>query len=414
MTDQLDTVEPNAHEGRDRILERRRIPLHVPVDIRSISLVLIAAIATLYAMQWAKEVLVPILLGLMMSYALAPVVNRLHRWRIPRAIGAGAVLLAITVAAGWGTVSLSGEADALADTLGQMTERVQSLVAHASPSSTSTLAKVEAAASALEKAADSQALNPPLPQAVPQVAAEQTPVRKVDPPRRVAPAPAPQVILAQPRLDLRAYLLTGTLGVLAFLGQVAVVLFVALFLLTSGPSFRRKMVKLAGPKLSQKRVTIETLDEITAQIQRYLMVQVAVSVLVGVATWITFLAIGMNQSAVWGVVAGVTNLIPYLGAVLVGASSGAIALVQFGSIDMALLAGGSSFLIHTLIGNLLTPWWMGQASRMSPFAVFVAVLVFGWLWGVVGLLLGPPMLMVVKAICDRIEDLQPVGELLSG
>jgi predicted PurR-regulated permease PerM len=351
---------------------------------------------------------------LMMSYALAPVVNRLHRWRIPRAIGAGAVLLAITVAAGWGTVSLSGEADALADTLGQMTERVQSLVAHASPSSTSTLAKVEAAASALEKAADSQALNPPLPQAVPQVAAEQTPVPKVDPPRRAAPAPPPQVILAQPRLDLRAYLLTGTLGVLAFLGQVAVVLFVALFLLTSGPSFRKKMVKLAGPKLSQKRVTIETLDEITAQIQRYLMVQVAVSVLVGVATWITFSAIGMNQSAVWGVVAGVTNLIPYLGAVLVGASSGAIALVQFGSIDMALLAGGSSFLIHTLIGNLLTPWWMGQASRMSPFAVFVAVLVFGWLWGVVGLLLGPPMLMVVKAICDRIEDLQPVGELLSG
>ena len=161
-------------------------------------------------------------------------------------------------------------------------------------------------------------------------------------------------------------------------------------------------------------VTIETLDEITAQIQRYLMVQVAVSVLVGVATWITFSAIGMNQSAVWGVVAGVTNLIPYLGAVLIGASSGAIGLVQFGSIDMALLAGGSSFLIHTLIGNLLTPWWMGQASKMSPFAVFVAVLFFGWLWGVVGLLLGPPMLMVVKAICDRIEDLQPVGELLSG
>jgi predicted PurR-regulated permease PerM len=56
---------------------------------------------------------------------------------------------------------------------------------------------------------------------------------------------------------------------------------------------------------------------------------------------------------------------------------------------------------------------MGQAARMSPFAVFVAVLVFGWLWGVVGLLLGPPILMVVKAICDRVEDLQPVGELLS-
>ena len=211
---------------------------------------------------------------------------------------------------------------------------------------------------------------------------------------------------------MRSYVLTGTLGVLAFLGQTAIVLFVALFLLVSGSNFRRKMVRLAGPRLSQKRVTIDTLNEITGQIQRYLLVQLGVSVLVGLGTWLAFFLLGVHQSAVWGVFAGVTNLIPYLGAILVGGASTVVALVQFGTVGMALTVGATSFAIHTLIGNVLTPWWMGRASRMSPFAVFVAVLLFGWLWGVVGLLLGPPILMVVKSICDRVDGLAPVGELL--
>ncbi|MGC4062164.1 MAG: AI-2E family transporter [Aquabacterium sp.] len=161
----------------------------------------------------------------------------------------------------------------------------------------------------------------------------------------------------------------------------------------------------------QKKITIETLDEITDQIQRYLIVQVGVSVAVGVATWIAFYAIGLNQSAVWGIVAAVTNLVPYVGAVLVGVGSAVVGLVQFGTMDMALLVGGSSFAVHTLIGNLLTPWWMGRASRMSSVAVFIAVLIFGWLWGVAGLLLGVPILLIVKSVCDRVEELKPIGEL---
>jgi predicted PurR-regulated permease PerM len=79
---------------------------------------------------------------------------------------------------------------------------------------------------------------------------------------------------------------------------------------------------------------------------------------------------------------------------------------------MALAVGGTSFAIHTVIGNVLTPWWMGRASKMSPVAVFVAILVFGWLWGVSGLLLGVPILLVIKSVCDRVDDFKGVGELL--
>jgi len=230
------------------------------------------------------------------------------------------------------------------------------------------------------------------------------------------PLPTPggvtRVVVEKPGLDIKDYLWTGTLGAFAFLGQCAVVFFITFFLLASGDTFRRKMVKLAGPRLSQKRITIQALDEITNQIQRYLLVQLAVSVFVGVLTWLAFMAIGLEQAAVWGVVAGVTNLIPYLGAVLVGGASTLVAFIQFGALDIGLLVGASSFAIHTVVGNLLTPWWMGRASRMSPFAVFVSVLVFGWLWGIWGLLLGVPILMIVKAICDRVDELNAVGELL--
>jgi predicted PurR-regulated permease PerM len=79
---------------------------------------------------------------------------------------------------------------------------------------------------------------------------------------------------------------------------------------------------------------------------------------------------------------------------------------------MALLIGGVCFTIHGIIGNLVTPWMTGRAARMSPVTVFIAVIAWGWLWGVWGLLLGVPVLLAVKAVCDRIEDLKPVGEFL--
>ncbi len=221
-----------------------------------------------------------------------------------------------------------------------------------------------------------------------------------------------RVVIEHPTFNLRDYLWSGTLGVFAFLGQLMIVFFVTLFLLASGDTFRRKMVKLAGPRLSQKRITIQALDEVSEQIQRYLLVQLATSVVVGVATGLAFLAIGLDNAPVWGVVAAVTNLVPYVGAIVLGAGAALVGFIQFDSIDRGLIIGASAFAIHGVVGNLLTPWWTGRASRMSPFAVFIGVLAFGWLWGAVGLILGTPILMVVKTVCDRIDELKPVGEFL--
>ncbi|MCW5624924.1 MAG: AI-2E family transporter [Burkholderiales bacterium] len=377
-------------ETRADTRPQERVLLHMPVDVRSVSLAFIAVVAGIFAMYWAKGVLVPLLFGVMMSYALTPLVDRLERWWIPRVAGATLVLTALAAAFALTAWSLRDEAQQLIDTLPEVTQKLRQLTP-GKGTSLSAIDKVQAAAADIETVA----------QAGMEPAVASTPKRR---PTRV--------IIEKPAFDVRPYVLSGTLGIFVFLSQTAVAFCVALFLLSSANSFRRKMVKLAGPQLSRKKVTVETLNEISQQIQRYLLVQVGISVLVGLSTGIVFHLLGLNQASMWGVVAGVTNLVPYVGAVLVGGGSALLGLVQFESIEMALVIGGSSFAIHAVFGNLLAPWWMGRASRMSPFVVFVAVLAFGWLWGISGLLLGVPILLVVKAVCDRVDDLKPIGELL--
>ncbi|MBW8723296.1 MAG: AI-2E family transporter, partial [Polaromonas sp.] len=191
-----------------------------------------------------------------------------------------------------------------------------------------------------------------------------------------------------------------------------VVIFLTYFLMLSGDTFRRKLLKLAGDSLSSKKITLQALHEITGQIQRYLQVQLLTSALVGVLTWLALLSLGLHNAAVWGIAAAVLNLVPYVGSLVTASASALVAFMQFGSLNMAMAVGGASLVIHTLVGNLLTAWLTSRASRMNPVAVFIGLLAWGWLWGVWGLLLGIPILMIVKSICDRVEDLKPIGEFL--
>ena len=221
-----------------------------------------------------------------------------------------------------------------------------------------------------------------------------------------------RVVVEQPRFNVKNYLWSGTLGLMTLVGQGTAVVFLTYFLLLSGDTFRRKLIKLTGPTLSKKKITLQALNEITLQIQRYLQVQLLTSALVGVLTGLVLFAMGLSNAAVWGIAAGVLNLVPYVGALVVSVAAGLAAFLQFGSLNMVLAAAGASLGIHTFIGNLLTPWLTSRASRLVPVAIFVGLLVWGWLWGVWGLLLGVPILMIVKSTCDRVDDLQAIGEFL--
>lgn len=369
--------------------EQQRVMLHMPVDVRSVSLAVLAVLAVIAALRWASPFFIPLMLGLMSSYALTPLVNWLERrLRLSRPLGAALLLTALLGALGGTTYALADQANAVVEALPNAARKLGDAMRKQRTAQPGAMEKMQNAATQLERAAEESGGSTTAGRGVTRVQIE------------------------RPRLNIKDYLWSGTLGLMSLAGQIVVVIFLTYFLLISGNTFRRKLVKIAGPSLSRKKITVQALDEINWQIQRYLLVQLGSSVLVGLVTGLSFWALGLNNAAVWGVAAGVLNLVPYVGAILVTAAAALVAFLQFGQVNMALWVGGASMAIHMVQGNLLTPWLTSQASRMNPVAVFVGVLAWGWLWGVWGLLLGIPILMAVKAVCDRVDDLKPVGELL--
>lgn len=362
-----------------------------PVSVHSISLAVLAVLAVVFVLHWARAVFIPLMLGVMISHALSAPVNVLQKWHIPRAIGAAVLLLVIVGGTGYAVYSLGDDASELVETLPQAVHKLRVGVFNERGASEGAMEKVQKAATQLEQAASEAGTSQP-----------------------AAPSGVMRVQIENPKLDIKDYLWMGTKGAVEFAGQLTVVLFLAYFMLVSGDLLRRKLVKITGPTLSNKKVTISVLDEITGQIQRYLLVQIFTSVLVGVATWLAFLWIGLEHAAIWGIAAGIFNTIPYLGPIVVTGSTGLVAFLQFGTLSMVLLVASVSLLITSLEGYLITPWLTGRVSRMNPLVIFVAVLFWGWLWGAWGLLLGVPIIMIIKAVCDRVESLKPIGELLGG
>jgi predicted PurR-regulated permease PerM len=220
------------------------------------------------------------------------------------------------------------------------------------------------------------------------------------------------VQIVEPALNLRDYLLWGPMSAAAIAGQIALLVFLVYFLLASGDLFKRKLVRLAGPSLERRRVTVKVLDQISHKIAHFLLYLVIVNLIVALATGAAFWWIGMNNPVLWGVAAGVLNTVPYFGPMLVMVGSAIVALLQDGSVNLAVMAGGLSLIITSIEGYLLTPILLGQATRMNAVAVFVGVLFWSWLWGIWGALLAVPILVVLKTVADHVEDLKPVGELL--
>jgi predicted PurR-regulated permease PerM len=361
----------------------------IPTDAHNLSLIVLTVLAFVFVLDWAQTVVIPLVLGLVVSYALSPLVKQLQKWHIPRAIGAALLLLGIVGGVGVLAYSLQDEATGMIETLPEAAQKLRQAMRKEWGTPKGAIEKVQKAAEQIEHAASETAAPPP-----------------------VVPRGVTRVQIEEPRLRIRDYLWDGTLGVLSFMTLAMMVLFLTYFLMVTGDTFRRKLVKLSGPTLGRKKDTVQMLNEISAQVQRYLMVQVLTSVVVGIAIWLAFLWIGLEHAAVWGVAATILNLVPYLGPILITGGTALVAFLQFGSMSMALMVAGISVIINGLEGFLLTPWLTGRASRMNPVVVFVGILFWGWLWGAWGLLLGMPIMMAVKAVCDHVDEFNSVGELM--
>jgi predicted PurR-regulated permease PerM len=347
----------------------------------------IAVVAVIMMLQYAQNMIIPIVVGVLISYALDPVVTWLTRWHMPRPVGAAILLMILVATSGALIYGLRYQANEIVEQLPQGARRLRRLLEHDRPAQTSAIQQVQKAATELEKAAS--ATGP---------TAAQSGVQRV----QVEAAP----------INISSYIMLGSFGIAAVFGQIVMVLFLVFFLLASGDLYRRKIVKIAGPSLAKKKITLQILEEIDRQIAMFLLVQLFTSIVVAVGTWAAFRALGVQQAATWGILAGLFNSIPYFGPVLVSGGTAAVAFLQFGTVRMAVIVGGVSLVITTLEGFLLTPWLTSRAARMNAVAVFVGLLFWGWIWDIWGMLLAVPMLMVMKVVCDHVEELNGVGELL--
>jgi predicted PurR-regulated permease PerM len=350
---------------------------------------LVPALAVIVGLWWGQVVLIPLVLSVLVSYALEPFVSRLGTLHIARPVAVPMVLVALLTVAGAGIYGLQGEAMLFIEQLPEAAHTVREALRPARGDRPGTAAKVQQVAQELERAAKDAA-----------GAAR-------------APAGVTSVRIEEPTLKWSDYLWQGSQGVLELAGQLFVVLCLVYYLLASGDLYRRKLVRIVGPTLTRKRVTVEILDEIDRQIERFLLARLLISVIVGIVMWVGFRMLGMREAGIWGLVAAVAFAVPYVGPAAITIGAAVAGFVQFGSFSMAGAAGGLALAIAAIEGNVLAPWLMSRAGRMNTVAVFVSLLFWGWIWGVWGLLLAVPIMAAVKAVCERIDDLSSYAELLS-
>lgn len=358
---------------------------------------MLAILALIYCLRWAADFLIPLLFGILLSYTLGPIVSWMERLGLHRIAGAGLVTLALIGSAGMLANTMYREARIVVDELPLATWKIRNALARLDSGEASMYEKLHAAAESLKQA---------LPAASPPPAGNGGANGNGASP--VAPPPPP----AKPAFDLSEWLLAGSMTAAAFAGQLTVVLFIVFFALASGNTFKRKLVKLTGPSLSQKKITVQILDNINGSIQKYMFMLLLTNVALGLASWAAFHAIGLDNAGAWAIAAALLHIIPYFGTLLVAVGTGAAAFLQFESFSMMAALAAINLVIASIVGTLVATWMTGRITKMNPMAVFVALLFGGWLWGIWGMLLCVPIVVVVKVVAEHVEDLQPLAELL--
>ena len=358
-----------------------RFPLHV--NARGLALGVLGTVAFVFALRAGRDFLVPLLLGLLLSYTLNPLVCWLERLRLPRPLGVTLVTAAILCGSAYTIDKVQGEFQAIVEELPNASHKLARLVGGALEHGPSTLQQLQAAATEIEQA--------------------------TDPARRAARKPAPEV---RPGFKVMDWIWAGSMGVMGFLGQAAMVIFLVYFLLLSGDTFKRKLVKLTGPSLTRKRITVHILDDINTSIQSYMFMLLVTNGLLALLMWGALRWIGLENPGAWAIVAGLLHIMPYFGPLLIMLATGVAALLQFESLQMALLVMGVGLGIAIVVGTFVTTWMTGKIARMNAAAVFVSLLFWGWLWGVWGLLLGVPLIVILKVVAERVEGMEVLVELL--
>jgi predicted PurR-regulated permease PerM len=358
--------------------------------VRGAAVTIVAGAGAVFTVRAGVSLLAPLLVSALLAYALEPFVNLLCRCRLPRTLAVvvvcGVVVAGLAATARVAQHQAAAFIDAVPATVRGLEDSLKRARREAVPSGhTGAIQSLQTAATEFE--ATISASSPPAAKG----AARVTPV--------------------SPRFDLRASLAGTSIAIAAASGRLIAIALLTLLLLLRGEAIKRKLIAMAGPR-AQKKVSHDVIKAIDRQIERYLAARLLISLSVAAATWLGLWGLGVRQPLVLGLIAGTLNVLPFIGPAAAVALVGLVAFLQFQTMAMSAMAVGVAGTVAMLEGNLVSPWLTSRAGELNTVAVFVSVIVWGWMWDVWGLLLAIPIMVAIKAAADHIEPLQSLGELL--
>ena len=329
-------------------------------------LVVLSAFVLLWA---AQALLIPLTMAALVAVSLSPLVGRLSAW-VPRGVAAFVVMV-LGVAALTALLAVLVEPaqawlrDA-PELLRTVTRKLRTL--------TSSIVEVSRAAAPLAELANGGA-------------------------QAAAPEPASLSLVG---------LLKRAPGLML---DAVVVLLLSYFLLVHGDQLLRKAVTLA-PTLSRKRSVVGIVREIQRGTARYLATTVAINTGLALVTTLVLWTLGVPDPLLWGVFAGLSNVIPYVGAAVVALLLAMVGLQHAQTLWQGLVPAGAFLVLTTVEGQLVTPQWLGRQLRLNPVAVLVWMMLWGWMWGLAGLLLAVPMLVCLKTVCEHLAACRWIALML--
>ena len=368
VSDDAGEAEKVASRARLRIADL----LQRPFGIRSIALTGLFILAVFYTIYFMRSVLLPIVLGLLLSYLLRPIVRALARLRIPLPVGAAFILLGLFAIVSYGISALVTPAVGWV----QKAPKGLTVLQHKLLPVKKSVAQVTQATGEIEKLASTNADGK-------TVEVKQHPISEM-------------FFVRTPELIADAVLLTILLYFMLVYDQV----------------FIAKLVKLL-PTLSDKKMAVAIAHDIESQISRYLFTITAINASLGAAVGTAVGLLGLHNPVMWGVMVAVLNFVPYLGALtgIICMTIGAV--LSFNSLGYALIFPGVYLAFGTLEGSFITPWVMGRSLSLNPVIILLSLMFWGWLWGIVGVILAVPVLAAFKIFCAHIKPMEPLAEFLS-
>lgn len=383
-----DTLEWAIRTGRNTLPR----PVFAPVEARVVeetvaeetkpqltvaaaSLAVITALAVFYTLYVARVLILPIVVAILLSFLLRPAVRMLRRLHIREPFGAAIVVLGGVALLGYLMILLSGPARSWIERAPAAMSDVERKLRKV----TASFGRWEATAARVEEIATGT-------------------------PQRTTRSPAP----AAPRTPFLRRFFGGAASLFPILVSV---IFLTYFLLASGDLFMRKMIRVL-PRGTEREVPKRISEEVESSVSRYLGTAVLINVGLGLATWGVLRLLGMPNAGLWGTVAALLNIVPYLGAMLTLAILTVAAITVFDTMGQALLIPGAFLILNILESNVITPTLMGRQFPLNTVALFIGIMFWGYLWGIAGAILAVPMMVTLKILCDHIPALRPFGEFL--